>query len=186
VSARQFRQSGFVEQVVAILRSTGADPNRLTLELTETVFVQDVEETIKKMTNLRLKGVRFALDDFGTGYSSIYLLKRLPFDQLKIDRSFVRDVLDDPNDAAIVDMIVSLGRTLGLDVVAEGVETAEQQEFLVRSGCLTSQGYLFSRPLILERLEDFARDWERSRTDPRRDAAPKSTVVGAKAEAVAR
>jgi diguanylate cyclase (GGDEF)-like protein len=157
VSPRQFRQPDFVEQAESILQRSGADPERLTLEITETLMIKDVDETIEKMIALKSKGISFAIDDFGTGYSSLYILKRLPLDQLKIDRSFVRDVLSDPNDAAIADMIVMLAKTLGLEVVAEGVETAEQLDFLANSGCHVSQGHVFSRPLPLEAFEQYAR-----------------------------
>lgn len=156
VSARQFQQSDFVEQVITTLRRNGADPNRLTLELTESLLIQKVEDTIEKMSELKSAGVSFALDDFGVGYSSLYFLKRLPLNQLKIDRSFVSDLLTDPNDAAIANMIVVLGNTLGLEVVAEGIETAEQRDFLARLGCHHGQGYFFSKPLPLERFEQFA------------------------------
>ncbi len=134
---------------------TGADPNRLTLELTESLLVHNVEDVIEKMTALKKEGVNFALDDFGTGYSSLYYLKRLPLDQLKIDRSFVRDVLTDPDDAAIAKTIVALAQTLGLEVIAEGIETAEQRAALASSGCHYYQGYFFSRPLPLESFERF-------------------------------
>ncbi len=155
VSARQFQQADFVEQVVSTLRNTGADPNRLTLELTESLLVHNVEDVIEKMTALKKEGVNFALDDFGTGYSSLYYLKRLPLDQLKIDRSFVRDVLTDPDDAAIAKTIVALAQTLGLEVIAEGIETAEQRASLAKLGCHYYQGYFFSRPLPLESFERF-------------------------------
>ena len=157
VSALQFRQSDFVAQVEAILRATGADPRRLTLEITESLLLQNVDEIVAKMTALKRIGVSFALDDFGTGYSSMVFLKRLPLDRLKIDRSFVRDVLSDANDAVIVRMMISLGQTLGLEVIAEGVETAEQRAFLVRAGCSAGQGYFFGRPLPADGFEQFAR-----------------------------
>jgi EAL domain-containing protein (putative c-di-GMP-specific phosphodiesterase class I) len=152
VSARQFRRSDFVAQVLAVLHDTGADPQRLKLELTESVLLSDVEDAIVKMEALRSAGVRFALDDFGTGYSSLSYLKRLPLDQLKIDSSFVRDALVDPNDAAIIQAIVALGRSLGLAVIAEGVETAAQRDFLARQGCHACQGYYFGRPGPVEAL----------------------------------
>ncbi|RYF28654.1 MAG: EAL domain-containing protein [Comamonadaceae bacterium] len=147
VSPRQFHQSGFVAQVLAALASTGADGRRLKLELTEGLLLQDVEDTIAKMGQLRAYGVGFSLDDFGTGYSSLAYLKRLPLDELKIDQSFVRDVLTDPNDAAIARTIVALGTSLGLRVIAEGVETEPQRAFLERNHCHAWQGYLLSRPL---------------------------------------
>ncbi len=155
VSARQFQQPEFVEQLLATLRRTGADASRLTLELTETVLVHNVEDVIEKMSALKGVGVNFALDDFGTGYSSLYYLKRLPLDQLKIDRSFVRDVLIDSDDAAIAKTIVALAQTLGLKVIAEGIETTEQRIFLATSGCHYYQGYFFSRPLPLDGLERY-------------------------------
>jgi len=158
VSARQFQQPEFVEQVISTLRRTGADPNRLTLELTESVLVHNVEDVIEKMSALKSEGVNFALDDFGTGYSSLYYLKRLPLDQLKIDRSFVHDVLIDSDDAAIAKTIVALAQTLGLKVIAEGIETAEQRVFLAVSGCHHYQGYFFGRPVPVEGLEPYIAD----------------------------
>lgn len=149
VSARQFRQADFVAQVLAVLEDTGADPQRLKLELTESVLISDVEDAIRKMGALRQRGVRFALDDFGTGYSSLSYLKRLPLDQVKIDQTFVRDILSDPNDAAIVRTILALARSLDLEAVAEGVETEGQRQFLRDNGCHMFQGYLFSRPAPL-------------------------------------
>jgi diguanylate cyclase (GGDEF)-like protein/PAS domain S-box-containing protein len=157
VSARQFRQPDFVDQVLAVLNSTGANPQLLKLELTETLLVANVQDIIEKMSALKARGVGFSLDDFGTGYSSLSYLKRMPLYQLKIDRSFVRDVLVDPNDAAIARTIVALGQSLGLVVIAEGVETVEQREFLAASGCQAYQGYLFSRPLPIAEFEKFAR-----------------------------
>jgi diguanylate cyclase (GGDEF)-like protein/PAS domain S-box-containing protein len=155
VSARQFRHPDFVEQVLAVLDYTGANPQKLKLELTESLLLDDVEDIIAKMTALKAHGVGFSLDDFGTGYSSLSYLKRLPLDQLKIDQSFVRDVLTDPDDAAIARTIVALAQSLRLDVIAEGVETEEQRDFLERNGCHAYQGYLFSRPLPLEAFERF-------------------------------
>ena len=153
VSAQQFRQPDFVTQVVELLARTGVDARKLKLELTESMLVHNMEETIAKMSALRALGVVIALDDFGIGYSSLSYLKRLPLDQLKIDKSFVRDVLTDPTDAAIVLTIVALARSLGLSVVAEGVETEPQREFLASHGCGAYQGYLHSRPLPLEQFE---------------------------------
>jgi EAL domain-containing protein (putative c-di-GMP-specific phosphodiesterase class I) len=157
VSASQFRAPDFVERVLDIVERTGADPARLKLELTESLMVDDIEVTIAKMTALRKKGIRFSLDDFGTGYSSLSYLKRLPLDQLKIDQSFVRDVLTDPNDAAIVRMVIVLGQTLGLSVIAEGVETRLEQEFLAEQGCSLYQGYLFGRPMPAAQFEEMMR-----------------------------
>lgn len=147
VSARQFRHADFVSQVNEALARSGANPQRLKLELTESQLVDNVEETIDKMHALRSLGVSFSLDDFGTGYSSLSYLKRLPLAQLKIDPSFVRDVLDNPSDAAIVRTVIALGHSLGLNVIAEGVETQAQRELLFRLGCHSYQGYLFSRPI---------------------------------------
>jgi|GEM_PF-305914 len=153
VSARQFRHPDFVAWVRQSLARSGARARCLQLELTESLLLTDVEDMIAKMTELRMEGVRFSLDDFGTGYSSLSYLKRLPLDQLKIDQSFVRDVLVDPNDAAIVRTILALANSLDLAVVAEGVETLGQLEFLHQSGCRAFQGYLFGRPSPVDVLE---------------------------------
>ncbi|MGP1628785.1 MAG: putative bifunctional diguanylate cyclase/phosphodiesterase, partial [Giesbergeria sp.] len=152
VSPRQFRQDGFVQQVLGTLATTGASARRLKLELTEGLLLHDVNEAAARMTELKSYGVGFSLDDFGTGYSSLAYLKRLPLDELKIDQSFVRDVLTDPNDASIVRTVVALGASLGLHVVAEGVETVEQEEFLQRQRCHAWQGYLLSRPVPIEQF----------------------------------
>ncbi len=153
VSAKQFNQPDFVQQVLTVLDKTGVSPDRLKLELTESMLVNNVEDIIVKMNALRNKGVRFSLDDFGTGFSSLSYLKRLPLDQLKIDQSFVRDALTDPNDAAIIRTIIALGQSLGIEVIAEGVETEEQRNFLANHGCKYYQGYLFSKPLPLKEFE---------------------------------
>ena len=152
VSARQFRQADFVQQVLKILAYTGANPQRLKLELTESLLVSDVEDVIAKMTALKVKGVAFSLDDFGTGYSSLSYLKRLPLDQLKIDQGFVRDILFDANDAAIAKMIIVLADSMGLEVIAEGVENIAQRDFLASIGCHAYQGYLFGRPAPAQTL----------------------------------
>jgi len=157
VSARQFRQPDFVAEVVSVLHTTGVKPERLKLELTESVLVDNVEDIIIKMTALKASGVGFSLDDFGTGYSSLSYLKRLPLDQLKIDQSFVRDILTDPNDAAIAKMVIVLAESLGLEVIAEGVETVAQRDFLANMGCHAYQGYLFSRPLPIDEFETLAK-----------------------------
>jgi diguanylate cyclase (GGDEF)-like protein/PAS domain S-box-containing protein len=157
VSAKEFGEPDFVHKVLATLNQTGADPTKLKLELTESLLVDNIEGVIEKMFALKARGVCFSLDDFGTGYSSLSYLKRLPLDQLKIDRSFVRDVLIDPNDAAIARTVVALAQSLGLGVIAEGVETEAQRVFLADSGCHAYQGYLFSRPLPLEDFEAFFR-----------------------------
>lgn len=146
VSALQMRQKNFVEEVRSILEQTGANPHRLKIELTESTLVSNVDDVIAKMQKLKATGIGFSLDDFGTGYSSLSYLKRLPLDELKIDRSFVKDVLIDSNDAAIAQMIIALSKSLGLSVIAEGVETEEQYAFLAQHGQLNYQGYLFGRP----------------------------------------
>jgi diguanylate cyclase (GGDEF)-like protein/PAS domain S-box-containing protein len=167
VSVRQFRHADFVDQVIAIIEQTGANPQRLKLELTESMLVTDIEATVAKMTALRARGISFSLDDFGTGYSSLVYLKRLPFSQLKIDQSFVRDALSDPNDAAIARTVIALGQSLGLEVIAEGVETVAQRDFLAVHGCRLYQGYLFGRPLpirhLTERLADVVTTGVRAR-----------------------
>lgn len=150
VSARQFRHPDFVDQVLAILDHTGANPARLKLELTESLLLDNLETTAEKMKTLKNRGIGFALDDFGTGYSSLTYLKRLPLDQIKIDRIFVHDMLINPNDAAIVRGIITLGQSLGLPVIAEGVETAPQRDFLSSLGCTDFQGYFFGRPMPAE------------------------------------
>jgi EAL domain-containing protein (putative c-di-GMP-specific phosphodiesterase class I) len=155
ISARQFSRPDFVEQVISTLQRTGANPQRLKLELTESILVNNMDDTIAKMMALKARGVGFALDDFGTGYSSLYYLKHLPLDWLKIDKSFVRDVLTDNNDATIVRSILLLAKSMKLAVIAEGVETAAQKDFLSTNGCSTYQGYLFSRPLPLDQFEEF-------------------------------
>ena len=153
VSSRQFRNPGFVLEVARVLAITQAPPHLLKLELTESVLVEDMDTTIATMTALRDQGVGFSLDDFGTGYSSLSYLKRMPLNQLKIDQSFVRDLLTDPSDAVIVKTIIALGQSLGLDVIAEGVETVEQHATLLQAGCRAFQGYLFSRPVPQDQLE---------------------------------
>lgn len=152
VSASQFSQPSFVANVSQALAQTGADPKLLKLELTESILVQDIEDVIVKMGALKALGVGFSLDDFGTGYSSLSYLKRLPLDQLKIDQSFVRDVLTDPSDAVIARTILVLGHSLGLTVVAEGVETEGQHAFLADAGCDAFQGFYFGRPGPVENL----------------------------------
>jgi len=156
MSAKQFRDPGFVAMVLEVVQSTGADPRRLKLELTESLLVHDVDDIIATMQTLQGHGIGFSLDDFGTGYSSLTYLKRLPLNQLKIDQSFVRDLLHDAHDAAIAQTIVTLAQSLGLPVIAEGVETAAQQRFLQQIGCHAYQGYLFSRPVPLALFEPLA------------------------------
>jgi len=153
VSARQFRSSEFVDTVSAALRDNQANPYLLKLELTESMLLNDVEDVIAKMLALKALGVGFSLDDFGTGYSSLGYLKRLPFDQLKIDQSFVREVMTIPSDAAIAKAIIEMAHSLGLNVIAEGVETTEQHQLLLENACDGFQGFLFSPPRPPEDIE---------------------------------
>jgi EAL domain-containing protein (putative c-di-GMP-specific phosphodiesterase class I) len=154
VSARQFHQPDFVGQAREVQIKTGADPNRLKIELTESVVLDNINDTIAKMHDLKQPGVRFSMDDFGTGYSSLSYLTQLPLDQLKIDRSFVRNIGTKPTDAVIVQTIIGMGNSLGMDVIAEGVETDAQHAFLKHAGCIAYQGYLFSKPVPPEEFEN--------------------------------
>ena len=156
VSARQFRESNFVSQTLATLERTRANPQRLKLELTESVLIADAEDVIVKMNALKAIGIGFAIDDFGTGYSSLSYLKRLPLERLKIDQGFVRNILMDPDDAAISRAVIAMATSMGLGVIAEGVETEAQRDFLASLGCHTYQGYLFSKPLPVAEFEAFA------------------------------
>ncbi|MEW5903096.1 MAG: EAL domain-containing protein [Pseudomonadota bacterium] len=153
VSAQQFRKPDFVSNVRRILLETGARPALLKLELTESTVLIDMDDTIAKMRELKLLGISFSMDDFGTGYSSLQYLKLLPLDQIKIDQSFVRDIASDPNDAAIVQTIIAMTASMGLNVIAEGVETEEQRRFLDAHGCHHFQGYLFGRPCAVAEFE---------------------------------
>lgn len=157
VSARQFHQAGFVEMVRNALLYSGAPAHRLKLELTESLLLQDVDDTVRKMNTLKQDGVCFSLDDFGTGYSSLSYIKRLPLDQLKIDQSFVRDIDSNSNDVSIIRTIVALADSMQLQVIAEGVETTTQRDFLLQQHCHAFQGYLFGRPMpiadFLSRLQ---------------------------------
>jgi len=153
VSARQFHQADFSTQVRETLRATGANPGRLKLEITESMLIDHGDAIIEKMSILKAEGIRFSLDDFGTGFSSLSYLRRLPLDQLKIDQSFVREAHLNANDAAIVRTVIALGNSLGLAVIAEGVETEEQRNFLAVHGCHNYQGYLFGKPAPVEDFE---------------------------------
>ena len=155
VSARQFRHPQFVDMVMHIIEEAGVDPRRLKLELTESLLATDMEVSIAKMGTLKNAGVTLSIDDFGMGYSALSYLKNLPLDQLKIDRNFVKDILTDPNDAAIARTIIGLAQSLGLGVVAEGVETEAQREMLARFGCECYQGHLFCKALPIDELETF-------------------------------
>lgn len=155
ISPREFRQADFVEQIRGVLADSGANPARLKLELTESLVLDNVEDTIRKMQAIRAMGIAFSLDDFGTGYSSLSYLTRLPLSQLKIDRAFVLNLPDNISDCIVTQTIIAMAAGLGLNVIAEGVETKAQREFLGRHGCHAYQGYLFSRPLPLADFERF-------------------------------
>jgi len=158
ISARQFRQADFVEHVLDALSASGANPSHLKLELTETALVEDIQDVTAKMTALKARGLTFSMDDFGTGYSSLAHLKRLPIDELKIDRAFVQDIMEDGPSGAIARVIISVGQVLSLSVVAEGVETEAQRDALLAMGCDSFQGYLFGHPLP---AVEFERIWLR-------------------------
>ena len=158
ISAHQFQHPDFVDQVLAALDRTGANPQDIKLELTESICVDNVKDVVTKMSLLKSHGLRFSMDDFGTGYSSLSYVKNLPLDELKIDRSFVKDILVDASSGAIARTIISLGRAMGLSVIAEGVETEAQREFLMHLGCDSFQGFLIGRPVA---LEDFEQSWLR-------------------------
>jgi diguanylate cyclase (GGDEF)-like protein/PAS domain S-box-containing protein len=162
ISAQQFRQADFVEEAIRVIDRSGGNPRRLKMELTETMMVEKFEDVIEKMNRLKSHGLSFSMDDFGTGYSSLAYLKRLPLDQLKIDRAFVRDILADIASGAIAETVVSLGKAMGLTVIAEGVETEEQRDFLIRLGCHSFQGYLYSRPLPLQEFEAWQRQFSKN------------------------
>jgi len=147
ISARQFRQKNFVGQVQEAIENTGISAGLLGIELTESLMIADIEETIAKMKALKELGVAIAIDDFGTGYSSLMYLKQLPIDVLKIDRGFIQDITDNASDAVIVETIISMARHLNLHVIAEGVETFHQMNFLKQKGCRHFQGYYFSEPI---------------------------------------
>lgn len=154
VSARQFRQDNFVDQVRQILLESGANPRQLKLEITESLIMDNLEDTISKMHAIKQLGVGFSMDDFGTGYSSLSYLQRMPLDQLKIDQTFVRELVTENQDAAIIRTILALGQSLGLTVIAEGVETEVQWNYLNKCGCPIFQGYLFGKPMPLAEFED--------------------------------
>jgi EAL domain-containing protein (putative c-di-GMP-specific phosphodiesterase class I) len=155
LSALQFRRAGLIETVASALKRSGLPPHLLELELTESILLQDVENNLDTVRKLKALGVRLSIDDFGTGYSSLSYLKRFAVDRLKIDRAFVRDISTDPDDAAIVNAVIQLARSLRLGIIAEGVETQAQLAFLREQGCREVQGFLFSRPLPPAALEAF-------------------------------
>ncbi len=153
VSPKQLQTDDFVDEVARIIGHYDAPPGCLKLELTENVLLHDMHEVVHKMEELQNVGVTFSMDDFGTGFSSLSYLKRLPFDQIKIDKTFIRDVSKDINDAAIVETIIAMAEHLNLEVIAEGVETLEELEFLQGKGCNHYQGFYFSEPLNASALE---------------------------------
>lgn len=153
VSAKQFRQKNFASQLQNLIQQYSINPNLLKLELTESVILEDVEDTITNMNTLKEVGVQFSLDDFGTGYSSLQYLKRLPLSQLKIDQSFVRDIAVNTSDQAIVKTIIAMAQTLNLQVIAEGVETEEQHQLLAENGCMQYQGFLFGKAMPIDQFE---------------------------------
>ena len=153
-SARQFQQPTFIADINQILKDTNLDPRWLELELTESSIMKDPEEAIEKLHELKLMGIKVAIDDFGTGYSSLNYLKRFPIDTLKIDKSFVADVCKDRHDTSIVRAIINLGHALDLNVIAEGVETREQLQYLTALGCDAVQGFLFSKALSVKAFEE--------------------------------
>ena len=154
VSASQFRQPDFVQHIKNIVMLSGAEPSRLKLELTESALAEDIEAVVIKMQALKDLGISWSIDDFGTGYSSLSSLKNLPLDQLKIDKSFVNDLLTDARSTAIVETVIQLSRSLNLALIAEGVETREQLAALQAAGCPSYQGYLFSPPIPITALDD--------------------------------
>jgi EAL domain-containing protein (putative c-di-GMP-specific phosphodiesterase class I) len=158
VSAVQFRQTDFVEQVCYALEKTAIKPSYLKLELTESLVLEDVNDTIEKIQTLKALGVLFSMDDFGTGYSSLAYLSKLPLDQLKIDQSFVINIGVKESDAVIVQTIIGMAKNLGMEVIAEGVETEQQRDFLELNGCTHYQGYLFGKPVPLEAFEQLLRE----------------------------
>jgi diguanylate cyclase (GGDEF)-like protein len=156
ISAHQFRQPDFVARVMEAIRTSGADPRRLKLELTESALVEDVHDVIEKMTLLNQEGLQFSLDDFGTGYSSLAYLSSMPLTELKIDKSFVQEIFLNSRISAIIEAIVSMGKALSLDIIAEGVESEGQRAALLSIGCNIFQGYLFSPPVPAAAFQEIA------------------------------
>jgi EAL domain-containing protein (putative c-di-GMP-specific phosphodiesterase class I) len=157
VSAVEFRDKGFVESVRTSLSETGLEARYLGLELTEGVLMEDAESTVAVLQELKVMGVHLAVDDFGTGYSSLSYLRQFPIDVLKIDQSFVHQISGDPDDSSIVSAIINMGKSLKHLVVAEGIETREQREYLQSQSCAEGQGYLFSRPLAAAQFAQLLR-----------------------------
>ncbi|MEY8214721.1 MAG: GGDEF domain-containing phosphodiesterase, partial [Colwellia sp.] len=162
VSAKQFHQTDFVETIKKFIDIYSINPTLLKIELTESLLLVNIEEVINKMNTLAAIGIQFSLDDFGTGYSSLQYLKKLPLYQLKIDQSFVRDLGIDSNDEIIVKTIISMAHSLGLNVIAEGVEIETQQQYLISQGCTNFQGYLFSKPIPIDEFESLLIETEKS------------------------
>jgi EAL domain-containing protein (putative c-di-GMP-specific phosphodiesterase class I) len=154
ISAHQFHQPDFVENILQILEKKAVDPNRIKIELTESAVLQSIHEAISKMNALRQIGVSFSMDDFGTGYSSLAYLTQLPINQLKIDQSFVQNIGLKSADSIIVQTIIGMANNLGMELIAEGVETEAQREFLEQQGCQVCQGYLFGKPVPLAEFEE--------------------------------
>jgi len=172
-SARQFQQPTFISSVTEILKETNLDPRWLELELTESSIMKEPEKAIEKLHELKLMGIKVAIDDFGTGYSSLNYLKRFPIDTLKIDKTFVSDVCKDPHDTAIVRAIITLGHALDLTVIAEGVETQEQLQYLSSLGCDVVQGFLFSKSLEPAAFEELLIEQRRAAaSSTNHDTAP--------------
>ena len=157
LSGRQFREDGLIDLVARILRETKADPDMLEFEITESVLMDDAESTVARLASLSSMGIHLAIDDFGTGYSSMSYLKRFPVERLKIDHSFIRDIPHDPDDVAITVATIQMARGLKLDVIAEGIETGAQAQFLRENGCEVGQGYLYSAPVNKVELEKLLR-----------------------------
>jgi EAL domain-containing protein (putative c-di-GMP-specific phosphodiesterase class I) len=155
ISVKQFQRAEFVQLITSLINKTEIDAHKLQLEITESIFAQDLEAILDKMAQLKAYGIRFSLDDFGTGYSSLSYIKNLPLDELKIDKSFVKDMLTSVSNATITKMIILLAHELQIAIIAEGVETTEQRQFLIDNGCHTFQGYLYSRPLTIDEFNAF-------------------------------
>jgi len=161
LSARQFKDKDFVQMVLEVIEKTGADPSKLELEITESIALEDLDYTISTIEQLKAIGVRFSLDDFGTGYSSMSYLKKLPVSNLKIDKSFLDTVMDDVCDQKIIQAIITLARNLDLNIIAEGVERTEQEQFLQESNCNMAQGFLYSKPLPREMAAEYLKSVNR-------------------------
>lgn len=155
ISVRQFQQAEFVPELIALINETQIDASKLQLEITESIFAYDLEPILLKMAQLKSYGIKLSLDDFGTGYSSLAYVKKLPLDDLKIDKSFIKEFLTSGSDATITKMIIALAHELHITIIAEGVETLEQQQFLINYGCFNFQGHLFSRPLPIDEFNAF-------------------------------